>query len=262
MTHNIVRVSFATCVRRNILSLFEDLLAPFQKPFSALLTPKMGEKNGCLKCTQACSVIVSFSACILVFCASFFCRFDNCGSTLISFSAQRLSVICLNLLLVQCSVVHRPARSLPFIAMCFKHCGSTLNLPPNLLLVQRSVVLTLLDHCVSSPCSITTVPRWISRFFALLAHCVSSPCGSNIAVPHRISFSAVLVYVLLGLHQPGPTGYKWRFCPWQKGSPPARPYGVQMVLLSLTKGVSASPALRGTNGAFLRSARSLRFITM
>jgi len=173
-----------------------------------------------------------------VFCASFFCRFDNCGSTLISFSAQRLSVICFNLLLVQCSVVHRPARSLQFIAMCFKHCGSTLNLPPNLLLVQRSVVLTLLDHCVSSP------------------------CGSNIAVPHRISFSAVLVYVLLGLHQPGPTGYKWRFCPWQKGSPPARPYGVQMVLLSLTKGVSASPALRGANGAFLRPARSLRFITM
>jgi hypothetical protein len=60
-----------------------------------------------------------------------------------------------------------------------------------------------------------------------------------------------------GLHQPGPTGCKWRFCPWQKGSPPARPYGVQMAYLPLAKGVSTSPALRGENGAFVLGKRGL-----
>jgi hypothetical protein len=42
------------------------------------------------------------------------------------------------------------------------------------------------------------------------------------------------------------------------GSPPARPYGVQMALLPSAKGVSTSPAPRGTNGERVSTSPALR----
>jgi hypothetical protein len=107
---------------------------------------------------------------ISVFCASLYCRFGHCGSTLLSFSAQRLCVMCFNLLTVQCSVVHRPARSLQFIdrhvLRTLRFLAGSPSAPCDLLLtldlLQRPA-FALPDHCVSSPCgSITAVQRWIS----------------------------------------------------------------------------------------------------
>jgi hypothetical protein len=119
-----------------------------------------------------------------------------------------------------------------------------------------------LFFCLFSALWFITV-HWIS--FSALRFSVLNVSLSRVVVPSRFfsaPCSSVFLVFISSFSFLRSTLNLLRFCPWQKGSTPARPYGVQMALLSLTKGVSASPALRGANGACLRTARSLRFITM
>ena len=153
----------------------------------------MGEEKTGLKCTQACSVIVSFST--LHFSVLYFilCEF----SVLFQFS---LVLLVLRPAGSITAFQHHVTRSLRQFHVgssgsspCWlDHCVST---PCDL--ITAAVLITMwLDQSVSTPCdSITAVvPRWISRFFALLARSLRL---NNILCLFFGWFSALWFFALL-----------------------------------------------------------------